>query len=71
MQDLSAAFGRTLESRILLLDPRATHGYVRDWQPPGLPPARHWAYAIQWWCFAAALIALWVVMAIRRARGRT
>jgi surfeit locus 1 family protein len=71
MQDLSAAFGRTLESRILLLDPRAAHGYLRDWQPPGLPPARHWAYAIQWWCFAAALIALWVVMAVRRARGRT
>jgi surfeit locus 1 family protein len=71
MQELSAAFGRTLESRILLLDPNAAHGYVRDWQPPGLPPARHWAYALQWWCFAAALIALWVVLAIRRARGRT
>jgi surfeit locus 1 family protein len=71
MQELSAAFGRALESRILLLDPSAAHGYVRDWQPPGLPPARHWAYAIQWWCLAAALIALWVVMAVRRARGRT
>jgi len=70
MADLSAALGQTLEARIVLLDPRATDGYVRDWQPPGLPPARHWAYAIQWWCFAAALIVLWIVMAVRRARER-
>ena len=70
MQDLSSALGQTLEPRILLLDPRALHGYVRDWQPPGLSPARHWAYAIQWWCFAATLIVLWFVLAVRRARHR-
>jgi surfeit locus 1 family protein len=70
LQDLSAALGRTLEMRILLLDARAPDGYVRDWQPPGLPPARHWAYAIQWWAFAVTLVVLWVVLAVRRARGR-
>jgi cytochrome oxidase assembly protein ShyY1 len=70
MQDLASALGRALEPRILLLDPRAPNGYVRDWQPPGLPPARHWAYAIQWWCFAVTLIVLWVVLAVRRARQR-
>ena len=68
IEDLSSAFGRALESRIILLDARAADGYVRDWQPPGLPPARHWAYAIQWWAFAATLIVLWVVLAVRRAR---
>jgi len=69
MQDLSAALGQALESRILLLDPRAPFGYARDWQPPGLPPARHWAYAIQWWCFAVTVVVLWIVMAVRRARS--
>ena len=68
LQDLSAALGRALEPRIVLLDAQQAHGYVRDWQPPGLPPARHWAYAIQWWCFAATLLVLWTVMAVRRAR---
>jgi surfeit locus 1 family protein len=68
MPELSRALGRTLETRILLLDPGAADGYVRDWQPPGLPPARHWGYAIQWWCFAAALVVLWIVLAVRRAR---
>jgi len=70
IEDLSAALGRSIEPRILLLDARAPDGYVRDWQPPGLPPARHWAYAIQWWCFAATLIVVWIVLAVRRARVR-
>jgi cytochrome oxidase assembly protein ShyY1 len=70
IEDLSASFGRTLEMRIVLLDARAADGYVRDWQPPGLPPARHWAYAIQWWLFAVTLLVLWSVLAVRRARRR-
>jgi surfeit locus 1 family protein len=68
MQDLSASFGTTLEARMLLLDAQARDGYVRDWQPPGLPPARHFAYAIQWWLFALTLAVLWIVLAVRRAR---
>jgi cytochrome oxidase assembly protein ShyY1 len=68
VEELSAAFGSVLERRMLLLDPGAADGYVRDWQPPGLAPARHWAYAIQWWAFALTLIVLWIVLAVRRAR---
>jgi surfeit locus 1 family protein len=66
MQELSAALGYSLEARILLLDPREADGYVRDWQPPGLPPLRHWSYAIQWWAFAAATLVLWLVLNLRR-----
>jgi len=66
--ELSAAFGRPLAERMLLLDPNAADGYVRDWQPPGIPPARHFAYAIQWWAFACTLIVVWIVLAVRRAR---
>jgi len=58
-----------LASRILLLDPGAPEGYVRDWQPPGMSPLRHLAYAIQWWCFAALAVILWTVLTVRRARG--
>jgi cytochrome oxidase assembly protein ShyY1 len=68
MSELSAALNRILERRIVLLDPSAADGYVRAWQPPGLPPARHWAYAIQWWLFAATLVVLWSVASVRRAR---
>jgi len=68
MSELDAAWGHDLERRIVLLDPSAADGYVRDWQPPGLPPARHWAYAIQWWLFAVTLAVLWSVASVRRRR---
>jgi len=68
MAELSAAIGRPLEPRILLLDPQQPDGYVRDWQPPGLQPIRHWSYAIQWWCFAALALVLWAALSLRRPR---
>ncbi len=68
MSELSAALaGRPLEPRILLLDPQEPDGYVREWHPPGMQPVRHWSYAIQWWCFAAATVVFWAVIGRRRA----
>jgi surfeit locus 1 family protein len=64
--ELGAALGRAVEPRLLLLDPDASHGYLRDWQPPGLTPARHWAYAVQWWALAAAVVFLWGLMSLKR-----
>ncbi len=66
MPELTRAFGQPLDSRILLLDSHDPDGYVRDWHPPGLEPTRHWSYAVQWWCFAAVLLFLWVRLSIRR-----
>jgi len=67
-QELARALGVPLGARILLLDPDAPHGYVRDWQPPGMAPIRHLSYAIQWWCFAALALVVFGVMSTRRAR---
>ncbi len=67
--ELTAAFGAPLEARILLLDPAAPAGLMRDWQPPGLSPLRHLSYAIQWWCFAALTLVLWAVLGVRRLRA--
>jgi cytochrome oxidase assembly protein ShyY1 len=71
MAELSAALGTPLEARILLLDAGSPDGYVRDWQPPGLPPLRHFAYAINWWVFALMAAVFWAIAARRawRARG--
>lgn len=60
--------GSRLEPRIVLLDPTAKFGYVRDWQPPGIPPLRNLAYGIQWWCFAATLFIIWAVLSAPRPR---
>jgi surfeit locus 1 family protein len=68
IEELRAALGREIEPRIVLLDPKAGAGYVRDWHPPGLSPARHWSYAFQWWSFAAALLVIWMILSLRRGR---
>jgi surfeit locus 1 family protein len=67
--ELSAAYGAALEPRILLLDPGQASGYVRDWQPPGIAPMRHFAYAIQWWSFAALSVFLWGLLIFRKRRA--
>jgi surfeit locus 1 family protein len=64
--ELSAALGAPLATRILLLDPQAPFGYVRDWQPPGMAPLRHLSYAIQWWSFATLALIVWAIMSTRK-----
>ena len=66
MADLSAALGQPLQSRQLLLDPDQPLGYVRDWHPSGLGPARHLSYAIQWWAFGALALGLYGYLNWRR-----
>ncbi|HEX7029462.1 MAG TPA: SURF1 family protein [Gammaproteobacteria bacterium] len=61
--DLSAQLGIPVADRRLLLDANAADGFVRDWKPPGIPPARHYAYAVQWFGLAIALIVIFIVMA--------
>jgi len=69
LAQLSQALGTPLAPRILLLDPQVSFGYARAWQPPGMSPLRHFAYAIQWWCFAAVALIVWALAGVRRARG--
>jgi surfeit locus 1 family protein len=69
MKQLAAALGHPLGGRIVLLDPAAPFGYVRDWQPPGMLPARNLAYAVQWWGFAATLIIVWGVLSAPKSRN--
>ena len=66
--ELGAALGAPLAARILLLDPQAPFGYVRDWQPPGMAPLRHLSYAIQWWSFATLALIVWAVVSTRRTQ---
>lgn len=57
--------GRPLYPEIVLLDPAEPGGFVRDWQPPGLPPAQHLGYAITWFSCAVVLLALSIRAAMR------
>jgi surfeit locus 1 family protein len=65
--ELTQALGAPLARRILLLDPGAPLGFVREWQPPGVSPLRHLSYAIQWWCFAALAVVIFGILSSRRS----
>jgi cytochrome oxidase assembly protein ShyY1 len=61
--------GRPLYPRTLQLDPDPASGYVRvhtlDFS--SMPPARHRAYAFQWFSFALAAVAILLVLHRKRA----
>jgi surfeit locus 1 family protein len=65
-EELETSAGVKLEKHIVLLDPEVPDGYVRDWSPPGMPPSRHFSYAIQWWGFAAVLLVLYFGLNFRK-----
>jgi cytochrome oxidase assembly protein ShyY1 len=65
-EELSAALGQRIGARILLMDPDAPGGFLREWQPPGLDPSRHFSYAIQWWGFATVLLVLYFGLNFRK-----
>ncbi len=65
--ELQSALGEPIARRILLLDPQVEGiGFVREWSPPGLPPDRHFSYAIQWWGFAVVLLVLYFALNFRK-----
>jgi len=66
MNELSAAIGRELAPRQVLLDPAVPDGYVRAWDLPGTPADRHLGYAVQWFAFATLAGAIWFVLSFRQ-----
>jgi surfeit locus 1 family protein len=68
--DLAGRLGEPLYDYQLLLDGAAPDGFVRDWQPPVLPPERHLSYAGQWLVFAVGALLAAVTIAIKNARLR-
>jgi surfeit locus 1 family protein len=69
MAELSAALGRELAPRQVLLDPGVPDGYVRAWVVPGTSPDRHLGYAVQWFAFAALAAGIWFVLGFRKTGG--
>lgn len=67
-QRLAILLGYSLQPAVILLEPGASAGYWRDWQPRfgGYGPERHQGYAAQWFALAAALLILYLAVNTRR-----
>jgi cytochrome oxidase assembly protein ShyY1 len=72
MDQVAADLGRPLYPRVLALDADASSIYVRKHTLElSMPPARHRAYAFQWFAFAVAAVVILLVLHRKRpARGR-
>jgi len=64
--EIGADLGRSLYPRVLLLDADPATPYARDWKPGFMPPARHRAYAFQWFTFAFAALVIFVLLHRKR-----
>ncbi|MFM1886385.1 MAG: hypothetical protein RL026_1542 [Pseudomonadota bacterium] len=69
--ELEAALGRPTDRLMLHLAQDSGPGYERNWPRTGVPPERHFAYAIQWWSFAALALALFVLLNLRKPDERS
>ena len=65
-EDLSQALGKPVFDYQLLLDPEHSDGFQRHWAPRVMGADKHRAYAAQWFVFALVLVALFVVLNLRR-----
>ena len=70
-QEISADLGKPVFPRILLSDPDAASGFVREWTPNVMPPERHAAYAFQWFALAIAAIVILIVRHWRKVDNAT
>jgi surfeit locus 1 family protein len=58
LDELAASLGREVQPFVLLMAPGEDHGLLRRWEPTEIGPARHYAYAFQWFAMAFVLAAL-------------
>lgn len=56
--EVAAALGREVQPFVLLMDSEEEQGFLRQWAPTGMTPAKHFGYAVQWFAMGAMLSGL-------------
>jgi surfeit locus 1 family protein len=65
---IGAVRSAVLRDYQLLLDRSDPDGYVRDWRPGGMDPARHLGYAVQWFGLALTVAVIYGVLIFRNRK---
>jgi surfeit locus 1 family protein len=66
LAQLGAVLPYPLAPGVVLAEDDGGPALLREWRPPGLEPARHYAYAVQWWAFAVLALVLFITLNFRR-----
>ena len=64
--EIANDLGGPVYPRVVYEDPEADSGFVREWKPELMPPARHRGYALQWFTFAFAALVIFVLLHWRK-----
>jgi cytochrome oxidase assembly protein ShyY1 len=68
--EFAAQTGLRLRPFFLEQHSPADDGLLRDWPAPDTGVAMHESYSLQWYSFAVAVLALFVVLSFRRVSPR-
>lgn len=71
MSEVATALSARVYPQVVLLDADQPEGFLRDWRPPGMPPDKHVAYAVQWFGLAATVFVTWIVLSFRTRESTT
>lgn len=64
---LECLYQRPVANGIVLLDPDAPSGFVREWTDLGIPPERHYGYAFQWAALMLTALILYLLLNFKRS----
>lgn len=65
------AYPIALQPIVIQQDSPLDDGLVREWDPPDLGVERHYGYAFQWLALALTILAIYLVLHVRRTREET
>ena len=66
---ISSALGNDLYHWVLFLDKSSSVGFEgRDWKPVYMSPAKHRAYAFQWFALSFATLVGWIFLSYKRQK---
>lgn len=68
--ELAEALDREVLPFVLLADPDPGADLVRQWQPQGFGPMRHYAYAFQWLALALTVIVVTLLLKCKKKAAR-
>lgn len=67
IETVRCLYGTPVIGGLILLSEAAPHGFARNWQRNvGMPPMRHYGYAVQWFAMAVAVVVVFVVVNMKR-----
>lgn len=70
LPDVSQQLGRETLPYVLLLDPDAEGGFLREWKPRQAGPSTHYGYAFQWFALCLTVIVISALQVRKRLRSR-